>query len=91
MTRSKTLLPAVGLAALSLALLGIVPAASAADAATLYCGADVDIWTADYACYVNGLGTGGTVVWCPDPLICAHGDVFACYVDLTPPYYCQIL
>jgi hypothetical protein len=78
-----------GLAALSLSLFAFVPAASAAP--TLLCGADVDFWSADYTCRVNGVGPSGTVVWCPDPLFCANGDVLSCYVDLSPPWFCQLL
>ena len=80
-----------GLAALSLALVTALPVASADTATTALCGADVDFWGASYTCTVNGAGPTGSVNWCPDPLMCAGGDVFACYVDLTPPYYCQIL
>ena len=81
----------LGMAALGLALVAFVPAASADTAATALCGADVDFWSASYTCRVNGVGPSGTVVWCPDPLLCANGDVLHCYVDLTPPWYCQVL
>lgn len=83
------LLPLAGLAALGLALAFALPTVSAAP--TAVCGADLDFWDVSYACYVNSVGTSGTLTWCPDPLICANGDVFMCYVDLTPPWYCQLL
>jgi hypothetical protein len=86
-----TRIPLVGFAALGLALVAFVPAASADAAPTVSCGVDLNFWTLDYSCFVNSVGTSGVLVWCPDPLICANGDVLACYVDLTPPWYCQLL
>ena len=87
MLRTKPALLA-GLAALGL-LLFAVPSVSAT-AVTAYCGADVDFWDVTYACKVGSAGPAGTVVWCPDPYMCADGDVVSCYVDLTPPWYCQL-
>ena len=81
----------VGLAALGLALVAAVPSASATSAIPASCGADVNFWDASYSCKVSYVGPAGSVTWCPDPYMCANGDIVSCYVDLTPPWYCQLL